>query len=107
MKTVYVAGPYTNPDPVSNTNKAIAAANDLIDLGFAPFVPHLYHWCHEQAPRDYEDWMAVDFAWVRRSDFLLRLPGESPGADREVDLAKELGIPVCYSVADVQQAAQP
>jgi len=31
----------------------------------------------------------------------MRLPGESPGADREVALAAELGIPVFYSVEEL------
>ena len=40
----------------------------------------------------------MDEGWVERSDYLLRLKGESAGADKEVALAKELGIPVYYSI---------
>jgi hypothetical protein len=31
---------------------------------------------------------------ARRCDALLRLPGDSPGADEEVKMASELGLPV-------------
>lgn len=37
---IYVAGPYTKGDVAENVHKAFKAANDLADLGFAPFVPH-------------------------------------------------------------------
>jgi hypothetical protein len=45
--------------------------------------------------------MKQDFEWLKCCDAVLRLPGESTGADREVALAKELGIPVYYSIADI------
>ena len=98
MRTVFVSGPYTFPDPAVNVRNAILAADHLMTLGFAPYVPHLTHFQHMLAPRPYEDWIALDLEWVSRSDCLLRLPGESPGADREVAYAKERGIPVFESI---------
>ena len=38
---VYIAAPYTKPDPCENINRVIAAANELVNLGFIPFIPHL------------------------------------------------------------------
>ena len=52
-------------------------------------------------PEDYETWMKLDFIWVESCDALLRLPGESPGADREVKHAITLGIPVFYSMDEL------
>jgi len=100
---VYVAGPYTKPDPVTNTRAAIAAGNRLLDLGYAPFVPHLTHYWHLETPRPYEDWMQLDFEWVAVCHAVLRLPGESSGADREVSLARKLGIPVFESFAGLME----
>ena len=37
---------------------------------------------------------------VRRCDGILRLPGESPGADREQSHAERLGLPWHYGDAD-------
>ena len=48
--------------------------------------------------------MALDRAWLECSDIVLRLPGESPGADREVAYALELGKPV-YEGIDALLAA--
>src|SRR4051812_29216914 len=98
---VYVAGPYSQGDPLANTHAAMDAGSHLLDLGFAPFVPHLSHYLHERGPKDYEAWMALDFAWVVAAQALLRLPGESSGADREVALAGKFGIPVFHDVADL------
>ncbi len=103
MKRVYVAGPYTSGDPCVNTRDAIAAGNLLLDAGYAPFVPHLSHFWHTCTPRTYEDWMALDLAWVVVADALLRLPGPSKGADREVAAAIGAGVPVFYSIQDLQE----
>lgn len=47
------------------------------------------------------DWLTVDFEFIRRCDAVLRLPGESVGADAETAHASELGIPVFHSVGEV------
>ena len=41
-------------------------------------------------------------ALVRVSDYVLRLPGESRGADAEVELAKSLKIPVVYNIGSLK-----
>lgn len=109
MKTdrirVYVAGPYTS-DPVANTEFAIEVGQHLLELGYAPFVPHLTHFWHERFSNDWQTWMELDLPWVAKADIVVRLPGESSGADREVELAGSLGIPVYYWAheADEQNA---
>lgn len=95
---VYIAGPYTNPDPVLNTTDAIMAG-DLVALhGHFPFIPHLYMMWHMLSAHDYEFWMKHSSAWLDESDALIRLPGESAGSDREVEQARNMGIPVFYGV---------
>lgn len=98
MTAVYVAGPYTAPDPCINTRAAILAADKLLALGFAPFVPHLSHFWHTMSPKAYETWLSLDLEWLTRSDALLRLPGASRGADIEVAIAEADGIPVFHSI---------
>jgi hypothetical protein len=98
---IYVAGPYTS-DPEACTRTAIKAGDRILDAGHAPFVPHLAHfWDRLYTNRSYEDWMMLDLAWLRAAHALLRLPGESSGADQEVALASELGIPVFQSMEDL------
>lgn len=103
---VYVAGPYTS-DPAACTATAIAAGNQLLDAGCAPFVPHLAHyWETVHGPRPYEDWMRIDLAWLAAADAVLRLPGESSGADRETALAERHGIPVFHRLDDLLAAQE-
>lgn len=98
---VYIAGPYTKGDVVVNVRNAIAAADELLALGHHPFIPHLTHLWHMVSPKEYEEWLAIDLVWLRVCDALLRIPGESSGADKEVDAARELSIPV-YSIEELR-----
>jgi len=94
MKYVYVAGPYTGGDVVQNVRRAMTAANDLLVAGYTPHVPHLCHFLHLLNPQPYEVWMRLDFAWLEKCDVMVRLSGESSGADREELAARKLGMPV-------------
>ncbi|MDQ3170340.1 MAG: DUF4406 domain-containing protein [Acidobacteriota bacterium] len=92
---VYVAGPFTKPSPIINTRRAIDAAEQLRRAGYSPFVPHLFFaWEMVHPDVGYEGWMALDFEWLAACDAIVRMPGESPGADREVAFARERGIAV-------------
>lgn len=97
---VYLAAPYTNPDPVENTNAVIRQADTLHDTGLVTcVVPHLSLFWHVITPREYDHWLDYDLALLARCDALLRLPGHSSGADKEIKfcLSKERHIPVFYS----------
>ena len=104
MESVYIAGPYTKPCPSSNTLKAMAVWHEVSQHGLAPFCPHLNHFLHLTQPRDYHFWLKHDIIWLKKCDYLLRLPGESNGADMEIEIAKQEGIPVFYSIADLMAA---
>ena len=101
MIAVYIASPYTKGDVAVNVKAQIDCADELISLGFAPFAPLYSHFQHMHHPRPYEDWTRLDNEWVLRCDCLLRLPGESSGADAEVALAVENNTPVFYSIGEL------
>lgn len=101
MLRVYIAGPISK-DPLGGTRAAIEAASALADLGCAPYVPHLCVLWEISKPRKYEDWMRLGFEWLASCDALLRLPGESAGADAEVGVAEEMDIPVFHDLVDVR-----
>ena len=105
MKYIYVAGPYSNGDPVINTRKAIEAGEQLRALGFVPFIPHLTHLWHLISPHGIDYWYAYDDEWLRKCDALLRLPGDSEGADDEVNLTFSLGKSVYFSIDALVMAA--
>jgi nucleoside 2-deoxyribosyltransferase len=107
IKHVYVAGPITRGNYINNIRAGVLAGERLRAEGLVPFIPHLSALWELIAPMGYEEIMAVDFAWILRCDALLRMPGESPGAEREVAFALANGIPVFYSEADLLAAAFP
>jgi hypothetical protein len=89
---IYVAGPITLGDTLAHIGNGIAVCNILLDEALVPFCPHLSAFLHMARPRSYEEWVRYDFHWLRLCHAVLRLPGESRGADREVDEALRLGI---------------
>jgi len=98
MTKIYIAGPYSGGDVAQNVRIAILAAHRLSQAGCIPYVPHLSHFWHLLCPRDVEFWYEQGLQWVEACDVLLRLPGESVGADLEVQRARELGMTIYWSV---------
>lgn len=107
MKKVYIASPYTKGDVAVNVKLQIDTVDILMNNGFAPFAPLYSHFQHMVHPRPYEDWAEIDMEWVRVCNAVLRIGGESLGADAEVALAKELDIPVFYSVDELILKLKP
>jgi hypothetical protein len=122
LPRVYIAGPISTGDLYGNVAQATKVFRDLVDIGVAPWCPHWSVFSGElyvDPEGDAEDgnvwttarvngcglthkqWLDVDLAWVEAADAVLRLPGESKGADAEVARAREVGIPVFYSVGEV------
>lgn len=109
---VYVAGPISKGSLAENIRVGTEAGIRLVKAGFAPLVPQLT--CYMGGPTPavlpsgttYADWMAATLPWVAVSDAVLRLPGESTGADLEIALAKRRGIPV-YTSLDVLLTVSP
>lgn len=111
---IYVGGPYSNFEghPASltekqiNTDRAIAVARELVKKGHYVHVPHA-----ATGPFDgqceYEWFMELDFSIIKRwATAVYRCPGESPGGDREVQLAKALNLPVWTNLEDVPDAGE-
>ena len=102
MKKVFIASPYTAGDLAVNVKTQIDMADKLMNLGYFPYTPLLSHFLHMANPRPYHNWTELDIVYLKICDCVLRLPGESPGADNEVKIANELGIPVYYSIEGLQ-----
>lgn len=92
---VYVAGPITG-DPFGCVRQSMYAWESLRAAGCVPICPQWSVIAEMVEPQDYERWLEYDFDLIRRSDALLRLDGDSPGADREVDFARTIGVPVFF-----------
>lgn len=88
-KIVFIAGPYIS-NPEENVRKAIYWANVVMNEGYIPIIPHLYHFMNKEYPRTEEIWRETSLDILKRCDILFRILGESEGADKEVQLATEL-----------------
>lgn len=103
---VYIASPYSNGDTCENVRRACLAGDRLLAAGITPLIPHLFHLYHLISPKPYETWMELGMNYLSMCDALLRLPGESKGADREVAQAKEWGILVYYDIDTLIEGAK-
>lgn len=98
---VYIAGPYEKNDVAVNVRTAIQFADAIVAKGHTPFIPHLAHFWHLVSPKPHSFWLEYDNKFLPLCDCLLRLDGESVGADVEVELAKSLYMPVYYSLEEL------
>lgn len=116
MKRVYIAGPISKGDMLKNIQQSDAAFVALVSAGFAPLNPMWsvfaggiyrtwdkdgWHYVAEASAvgslnLTHEQWLGIDLPWVKVADGVLRLPGESTGADREVAHAINNAIPVAF-----------
>jgi hypothetical protein len=107
---IYLASPYTHPDPAVMEARFLAActaAGKLMQQGFVVFSPiaHTHPIAvHCELPRGWEFWKRFDEEFVCNSKKLivLMLDGyaESKGVAAEVEIACRHGIPVEYKTPE-------
>ncbi len=98
---IYIAAPYSLGDVVANVRVACEIADTILGRGHIPFIPHLFHFWHFVSPKPWEEWMEIGKVNLERCDALLRVGGISIGADIEVEIAKERGIPIYYGINEI------
>lgn len=119
---IYVASAISLGRLTDNLHAAHKAGIALLKAGFAPMVPHgSTFWGNrltgindrtgiqvafvpEKFAHDipHAVWLEICLPWVKAADGVLRLPGESKGADQEVAFANEHCVPVFGSVEEVK-----
>jgi hypothetical protein len=113
---ILVAGPYrsgTNDDPAlmeQNLRNLETVAVELFRKGHIPMIGEwvalpLMHVAGSKRPGDdiYNEFAyPVAERLLQKCDAVLRIPGESKGADQDVKIAKQRGIPVYYKLEEVQ-----
>jgi len=98
---IYLASPYTQGDIGANINRVIDVADILLENGHYPYIPHLNHLWHIVSSKTWEIWLDYDLFILSRCDALLRLDGDSKGADIEVKEAERLGKKVYTRIEDL------
>lgn len=90
---VFVSGPL-NSSGVAFLNVREAVLTGMLLRRFprvVPFIPHLFSHATQILPESGEFWQAWDDDELRACDVLVRIPGDSKGADHEVSLFESLG----------------
>ena len=109
---VLIAGPYrsgTNGDPERIAANLAALEAYALPIYRAGHIPMIGEWvalplirAAESAGGEAEDFLyPVANRLIERCDAVLRVPGESKGADQDVRLATERGLPVYYHVDEI------
>ncbi len=104
---VYISGPISNGGKIPDDDQhaclpeALRVWDALMRMGMAPLCPHLTVYAHKAYPQTYEAYIESDLSWILASEAVLRISGESKGADIECDFAKETGIPVYHSIPEL------
>lgn len=101
MLRIYIAAPYSKGDKEKNVLAAIEAAELIMKAGHRPINPLFSHYHHLVFAHDYEEWMQQDFSDIMTCKAIVRLPGESAGADREIAFAKQVGVDVFHSMEEL------
>lgn len=109
-KVIYIAGPFrAKPNPLDqwvqkrNIDEAAALALDVWKLGAVACCPHLNTSPFQGSLPD-DAWLDGDLTLMKRCDAVLLTSrwGESDGARVERDIALEHGIPVFYSLDQLE-----
>lgn len=102
---IYIAGPYQSHSAngvFENIIKARAVACELWHKGYAVICPHMNTAFMDGDGTD-DLFLDGDLEIMSFCDAVLRLPGESIGADIEVNQAREWCIPVYFSIAELEK----
>ena len=100
---IYVASAYTADTKEKieeNVRYAILAGQGVLLKGHYPYIPHFTHYFDKVCPMGYETYMAWDLEFIKVCDGFLYLRS-SPGADRELRQAEEMGKLIYRRVREI------
>ena len=118
---VLIAGPYrsgSGDDPARLVGNLKTLEAYALPLWRAGHLPMIGEWValpliHQAGGTHISDAVHAEYLYpvarrlIARCDAVLRVPGESKGADQDVRLAQERGLPVYFHLDEVPAAAQP
>ncbi len=112
---ILIAGPYrsgTNDDPVKMSANLRSLENFALAVYRTGHIPMIGEWValpilRSAGSREVGDPVYEEFLYpvaarlLTRCDAVLRIPGESKGADQDVRIARERGLPIFHSVEEI------
>lgn len=106
-KVIYISGPITENARYIEYDNCLHArqwAQMVIQAGAAVHCPHLVYLCGLIDLVEYEDFIAMDIAIIRKCDAILMIGAwaGSKGCMIEYNAAQEAGIPIFTTMAQVR-----
>ena len=112
---ILIAGPYrsgTNDDPLKMSANLRRLENFALPIYRTGHIPMIGEWValpilRSAESREVDSVVHEEFLYpvaarlLTRCDAVLRIPGESEGADQDVRIARERGLPVFHSVEEI------
>jgi len=98
---IYIAGPLRSENEneiIKNVTRAVKVGGIVFDLGHECIIPHLFWYSHRLIGWPVDDDQALSYCYrlVKRCDALLRMPGKSDGADKELMILAKENRPLTY-----------
>ena len=112
MKRVYIAGAYSADNVIAildNIRIGMRAGTELFLRGYSPFVPwfdfHFQLMIQDGESLTVDDYYRYSMDWLEVAEVLYVLPNSenSKGTQAEIARAKELGIPIVYSMEELNE----
>lgn len=115
---VYVAGAISANScgkVLNNLRKGIQLSSKVFLAGYAPFSPFVdFHFqlvMNDEEVKNIttEDYYAYSIAWLEKADAMILTEGweKSVGTAKELELAKQLNIPIYYSLDEMLEKLPP
>jgi hypothetical protein len=112
---ILIAGPYrsgTNDDPLKMSANLRKLENFALPIYRTGHIPMIGEWValpilRSAGSKQVDSVVHEEFLYpvaarlLTRCDAVLRIPGESKGADQDVRIARERGLPVFHSVEEI------
>ena len=112
MKTVYVAGAMNGSnilEILNNIERGVRRGGQLAQLGYAPFVPHFdINFALKGIELPMQFYYDYTMEFLTRCDyiFVCEKSENSFGTQKEIKKAKELNIPIFYSIEELKEYEQ-
>lgn len=108
---VYIAGKLNGMacEYIQNLHRMMTMAEHIRQLGFSVFVPGLDFLMGMMFGNyEYKDYFDNSQEWLAVSDVMYVCPGweTSHGVAREMAAARELSIPVCFTIAQLERTRE-
>lgn len=97
---VFIAAPYSTPSMSENVHRSAHEFDWMMkNLGDRVIPVSLVVASHMHDlifPKDYNLWLDHCIDMLKKCDIMYVVPGKSSGKDKEIEVAKSLGIPITY-----------